>query len=183
MKLSIVIPAYNEEENIGPLMDGLLDLRKKQRWDCEIVVVDDNSSDRTGKIADSYRKQKKVVVIHRKKGNNGMGFSGSRGNLEFSKALMSSGYSFLSRIIFGIPAHDITNAFRAFRKEMFNKIKIDAGDFAISPEFSLKAHLNGYSICEVPTTYHNRESGKSNFNVLKMGRRYVSLFGYKFVKN
>ena len=108
---------------------------------------------------------------------------GSRGNLEFSKALMSSGYTFISRMIFGIKAHDITNAFRAFRKDIFNKINIDSGDFAISPEFSLKTHLKGYSICEVPTTYYNREAGKSNFSMLKMGRRYVGLFRYKFSRN
>jgi len=52
MKLSVIIPALNEEEGIG----GTLDEIKKSldgRYEYEIVVVDDGSKDRTGDIAKS----------------------------------------------------------------------------------------------------------------------------------
>jgi len=47
MKLSVIIPAHNEEANIGPCLDELISKLDEERVDFEIVVVNDNSSDRT----------------------------------------------------------------------------------------------------------------------------------------
>jgi glycosyltransferase involved in cell wall biosynthesis len=44
---SVVVPAFNEEGSIGPLVTGL---RAASAW-CEILVVDDGSTDRTGERA------------------------------------------------------------------------------------------------------------------------------------
>lgn len=65
--LSIVIPAYNEEQSLGYLLkDTLKDLPKLVK-DFEIIVVDDGSTDKTPKIADSFKKKNKHVrVIHKK---------------------------------------------------------------------------------------------------------------------
>ena len=54
---SFVIPAYNEEDNIGELVDSLVTLRKKNKWDCEIVVVNDNISDSTPNIINDFAKK------------------------------------------------------------------------------------------------------------------------------
>lgn len=63
--LSIVIPAYNEEDSLEfVLEDTLKDLPKYFR-DYEIIVVDDGSTDRTLEIADAYAKKSKYIkVIH-----------------------------------------------------------------------------------------------------------------------
>lgn len=45
--LSIVIPAYNEEHGIEPVLDHLAELMRESPWDYEIIVVDDGSSDGT----------------------------------------------------------------------------------------------------------------------------------------
>lgn len=51
MKVSIVIPTYNEEKNIGRLLTSI----KNQTYkDIEAIVVDDGSSDDTVKIAQKY---------------------------------------------------------------------------------------------------------------------------------
>lgn len=65
--LSIVIPAYNEEESLGfVLTDALRDLPKVVS-DYEIIVVDDGSDDKTPQIADAFaKKNKRVCVIHQK---------------------------------------------------------------------------------------------------------------------
>lgn len=228
-KISIVIPSHNEERNLPSLISTLDNLRKRERWDCEIVIVDDNSTDSTGKVAEALsRKHKKITVIHRR-GNPGMGNAlkegtakskgsiiiwtmadksdnpetfpkmiakinsgfdmvfgsryiagGSRGDLAFHKALLSRGYSVASKIIFGLKANDITNAFRCFRKEAFEKVKLLSGDFAISPEFAIKAHKAGFRLGEVPTGYSDRKEGKTTFKIMKMGGRYVSMFKYAF---
>ncbi|MEN3042795.1 MAG: glycosyltransferase family 2 protein [Fervidobacterium sp.] len=50
-KISVIIPARNEEKNIGKI----LSLLKNQSFPAyEIIVVDDNSSDRTSEIASSF---------------------------------------------------------------------------------------------------------------------------------
>ncbi len=49
--VSIIIPAYNEEEYIGDLLDDLIDLNYE---DLEIIVVDDGSTDRTREILEDY---------------------------------------------------------------------------------------------------------------------------------
>ena len=50
MKLSVVIPAHNEEGSIETTVTALADLLEKERIEFEILVVNDNSSDRTREI-------------------------------------------------------------------------------------------------------------------------------------
>ena len=47
MKLSVIVPAYNEEENIGSLIDKV---ERSLKTDFELVIVNDHSSDNTAKI-------------------------------------------------------------------------------------------------------------------------------------
>jgi dolichol-phosphate mannosyltransferase len=59
---SIIIPTYNERENISVLVENILDLG----LDSQIIIVDDNSPDGTGQLADDLAKQRdNVHVIHR----------------------------------------------------------------------------------------------------------------------
>lgn len=64
--VSIVLPTYNERENIGLLVPKILDVFKKN-WPGEIIIVDDNSPDGTGELADTLaKKYPNIKVIHRK---------------------------------------------------------------------------------------------------------------------
>jgi glycosyltransferase involved in cell wall biosynthesis len=59
---AIVIPTYNERENIGLLVEGIMGLE----LDSRVVIVDDNSPDGTGELADEMARQHPgVQVIHR----------------------------------------------------------------------------------------------------------------------
>ena len=61
--VSIVIPTYNEAENIERLVEGI----SKLGLDAEIVIVDDSSPDGTGEIAEELKKRyKNLQVLHRK---------------------------------------------------------------------------------------------------------------------
>ena len=101
---------------------------------------------------------------------------GSRGNLEAFKAFLSSNGTLLARILFGIPVHDITNAFRGFRKQVFNQVKLQGMGFDISQEFAIKAHQMGFKLGEVPTVYINRDKGVSKFKMWKMIRQYLHVY-------
>jgi len=46
-KLSVVVPVYNEERQIGRFLDAV-------RWADEVIVVDTNSTDKTSAIVASY---------------------------------------------------------------------------------------------------------------------------------
>ena len=50
MKIVVIIPTYNERENIGPLIDAIEEEFAKIPHDCHILVVDDNSPDKTAQV-------------------------------------------------------------------------------------------------------------------------------------
>jgi glycosyltransferase involved in cell wall biosynthesis len=54
MKLSFVIPAYNEAATIGPCLASILKALEAQPGDSEIIVVDNGSTDDTAAIAGRY---------------------------------------------------------------------------------------------------------------------------------
>jgi len=67
--LTVIVPAYNEEQiiqhNLSIICEYLASLEAEYRW--ELIVVDDGSTDATGKIADSFAAERgRVVVLHHK---------------------------------------------------------------------------------------------------------------------
>lgn len=54
MKLSIVIPAYNEEAFVGKCLESIAAEQARGSFDVEIVVVNNASVDRTGEVARSF---------------------------------------------------------------------------------------------------------------------------------
>ena len=62
MSAAVIIPTYNERENIARLTDRLLRLGIR----LDIIFVDDNSPDGTGMLSDELAKSfREVSVIHR----------------------------------------------------------------------------------------------------------------------
>ena len=52
MKLSIIVPVYNVERYLGRCIESLLET--EGIGDTEIILVDDGSTDGSGRIADEY---------------------------------------------------------------------------------------------------------------------------------
>lgn len=50
MKLSVVIPAQNEEGSVGQTVEGIVAALEREGIDYEVLVVDDGSSDRTAEV-------------------------------------------------------------------------------------------------------------------------------------
>ena len=64
-KISIIIPAYNEEHNIARCLDSIL-ASNYPKNKLELLVIDDGSKDKTLKIAKAYEKQGPITVFHKK---------------------------------------------------------------------------------------------------------------------
>jgi glycosyltransferase involved in cell wall biosynthesis len=82
----VIVPTYNEADNIDDLVQQLLDLPVR----LGVIVVDDNSPDGTGRLADAWREREpdRVHVVHRP-GKMGLGtayIAGFRYGLEERQA-------------------------------------------------------------------------------------------------
>jgi len=72
--ISIVMPAFNEEKNIGNVLSSLHKVMESVRLPYEIIVVDDGSTDKTKELA--YRHKASVLTNG---GNQGKGYALKRG--------------------------------------------------------------------------------------------------------
>jgi dolichol-phosphate mannosyltransferase len=83
----VVVPTYNERENLPPLAQRLLGLPVR----VDLLVVDDNSPDGTGKIADELSKKHGTIhVLHRNE-KSGLG----RAYIAGFKWALEHGYEFV----------------------------------------------------------------------------------------
>lgn len=81
MKLSIIVPAYNEEKNLGATIEWIIDFLKRKNFsgDYEILVFNDYSSDETGEIADAWAKKDNRIRVFHNSRNMGFGYNYRKG--------------------------------------------------------------------------------------------------------
>jgi len=96
-KHSIIIPAYNEGVRLGKTLDRVLAYVSDQRWDAEVIVVNDGSRDRTADLVREYAQRNPCLRLLENPGNHGKGYSVRNGMLNangeillFSDADLSS---------------------------------------------------------------------------------------------
>ena len=76
MKLSVVIPAYNEAQNVPIVLDDILEQFQFLVGELEIIVVDDGSTDNSYECLMKYKKEKfPSLVILQNKVNRGLQFT------------------------------------------------------------------------------------------------------------
>jgi glycosyltransferase involved in cell wall biosynthesis len=93
---------------------------------------------------------------------------------------------FLSRLaglslhfLAGIPTHDATNNFKAYRGAYIEAVNIESvAGFEIGLELVVKAHAGGYRIGEIPTVWRDRAAGTSRFDLLRWLPHYLRWYWY-----
>ena len=229
MRLSIIIPAHNEEDNIA---DVIRRVEESLDIPYELIVVNDHSIDKTRNIVEALSRHNgniKLVENELDKGfanaiktgfNNAQGDAvvpimadlcddletvkkmfdkinqgydvvcGSRymrGGLRIggskAKGLFSSFVGHSLHYLFGLPTHDIANAFKMYRKKAIDSIEIKSRGFEISMEMALKAYFLGFKMTEVPTVWRERTKGKSSFRILKLTPSYFKLYLWAILRS
>jgi len=71
-KIFVVLPAYNEQESLGPLLDGIAETMAEEGFWYEVIVVDDGSRDATLKVAREHA-ETMPLRIERHEVNQGLG--------------------------------------------------------------------------------------------------------------
>ncbi len=223
--LHIVIPAYNEAENILGTLDAI---DAHVRTPVRIYIVYDFDADTTVPvIRERIKTDDRIHLIKNRYGRGVLnaiktGFntvpegiilvmmadlSDDVTRVDEMVSRMQQGYDLvcgsrymkggrqiggprlkktLSRIagvslhyLIGIPTHDVTNSFKMYSKKLLDDIRIESnGGFELGMEIAVKAHLNGYRITEVPTTWTDRTSGESRFRLARWLPKYLHWYGF-----
>jgi dolichol-phosphate mannosyltransferase len=83
------------------------------------------------------------------------------------------------RMMFRIGCNDVTNAFKAYRREAIEGCRpFLSPHFNLTVEIPLKAIVRGYTWTVVPVTWRNRKTGQSKLNIKEMGSRYFFIIMY-----
>jgi glycosyltransferase involved in cell wall biosynthesis len=87
IKVSVVVPAYNEAENISPLMEDFSSMFSNTRMNGEVILVDDGSTDGTFQKARECQQKYNFLRVMTHRRNRGLtdalmtGFSKARGRI------------------------------------------------------------------------------------------------------
>lgn len=82
------------------------------------------------------------------------------------KGLMSRVAGVTLHWLAGVPTHDPTNSYKAYRRDFLESVTIESkAGFAMAIELTVKAHFGGFRVSEVPATWNDRVAGKSRFHL------------------
>ena len=197
----VIIPTYNEKENIENIIRAVFGLEKV----FHILVIDDGSPDGTAAIVKGLQKEfpERLFIVERK-GKLGLGHNpndlpklyaactgqgadvaiGSRYcngvnvvNWPLGRVLMSYFASVYVRIVTGMKIQDTTAGFKCYRREVLETIDLDRVHFkgyAFQVEMKFTAYKCGFKLVEVPIIFINRALGVSKMNSSIFGE---ALFG------
>lgn len=150
-KVSIIIPAYNEESFIGTLLEKILQVPTESvGFIKEIVVVDDGSTDKTAMIAGKFPK---VTVIQQH--NQGKGAAVQRGIKDSTGDFILVQDAELTLLLYGRWLTDLLTAYKIYPALIKNWVVRTHG-FETDHELTAKLVKAGISIVEVPVSYTPR---------------------------
>lgn len=126
MELSVVIPLYNEEENVRELYIKLSEVLRKLGKSYEIIFVDDGSQDGTLRILEEIQKSDPKVVVLSFRRNFGQtaafaaGFDFARGDVVITMdGDLQNDPADIPRLLEAIEDADLISGWRKKRKDPF----------------------------------------------------------------
>jgi glycosyltransferase involved in cell wall biosynthesis len=131
-KLSLVLPAHNEEENLRPVVERALEVLPQHCRDWEIIIVNDGSRDRTGEIAAELAaanpERVRVVTHPRNRGYGAAltsGFAAATGDyLMFMDSDRQFDIADIARLAPFVGVYDIVAGYRIKRNDPWYRFAI-----------------------------------------------------------
>lgn len=218
-RVVVIIPTYNERENIQEITGRV----RAAVPAADVLVVDDNSPDGTGELADELAAADSQVKVLHRAGKAGLGAAylagfgwaleqrydvvvemdadgshrpeelpvlldalagadlvlgaryvrgGKTVNWPRSRWLISRAGNAYVRLALGLPLHDATGGYRAFRATTLEKLDLGAVDsrgYCFQVDLAWRTVKQGLKVVEVPITFVERVRGAS-----KMSRNIVA---------
>lgn len=158
---------FNREEDRGRGYAGIFGFKKSLELGADVVIeMDGDLSHSPSYINDFIKELKNYSVV--------IGSRYVKGGNDVERNLLRKIISFTARsyikLLLGLNIKDPTSGFRAFRKEVLDKItpRLKSTDPFIVTEVLYHCKLNGFNISEIPISFNERYRGKSklNFNIL-----------------
>ncbi len=154
--ISIVIPAYNEEENIPVLYERLKKVLDSLGKDYEIIFVDDGSEDRTPEVLKEIAEKDKKVKVIRFRRNYGQtaamyaGFEHAKGNVIITMdADLQNDPEDIPKLLEKMEeGYDIVSGWRKDRKDPFlsRKLPSKIANWIISKVTGVELHDYGCTL-------------------------------------
>jgi len=226
--ISIVLPVYNEADNIVPCLRGLR--AALNALPHEILVCYDFEGDSTLPAISRMSDCPPSVRLVKNDLGRGVafalraGFTAARGDVvvttmadlsdppeaivRMAEKIRSGAHvvsgsrymrggsqsggpvfkSLLSRLaglslhrIAGVGTHDATTNFRAYSAQFLRSVQVESQmGFEVALELTVKAHLGGWKVDEVPSSWRDRKAGRSNFKLWKWLPRYLHWYRLAF---
>jgi len=181
--VAVIIPTYNERDNIEIITSRV----RATVPDAHVLVVDDNSPDGTGEIADKLAGEDSHVHVLHRAGKAGLGaayIAGFRWALEQgygsryvpggavrnwarARELLSRAGNTYARLMLGFTLKDATGGYRAFRAATLRRIGLDSVNsqgYCFQIDLARRTILAGLTVTEVPITFVERERGTSKMS-------------------
>ncbi len=155
MNISVVIPLYNEEENVEVLHKRLKDVLDNIELDYEILYVDDGSQDKTLDHLEEIQKNDSNVVILSLRRNFGQtaafaaGFDLSRGDIVVTMdGDLQNDPADIPRLIEALKGFDLVSGWRKKRKDPFFSRRLPSiiANWLISKVTGVRLHDYGCSL-------------------------------------
>ncbi len=143
-----------------------------------IMTMDADLSHDPARIPDIYGATAQYDVVV---GSRYVPGGGTR-NWPLFRRILSRAASLLARALTGLPVHDCTGGFRAYRRDIIVKADLLSSNtegYSFLMETLFKCHRAGASIGEVPIVFADRERGKSKISkkiILEAGWVLLKLF-------
>jgi glycosyltransferase involved in cell wall biosynthesis len=155
MTLSVVIPVYNEEENVRLLHESLRNALDPLNQEYELLFVDDGSTDRTLPILEEIQAQDNKVVVLSLRRNFGQtaafaaGFDFSRGDVVVTMdGDLQNDPADIPKLLELIKESDLVSGWRKKRKDPFFSRRLPSmmANWLISKVTGVKLHDYGCSL-------------------------------------
>jgi glycosyltransferase involved in cell wall biosynthesis len=158
VKVSFLIPAYNEAATIGEVLDriAVLDI------DAETIVVDDGSTDETAAIAEQKGASVPGLIEPIVRGAADVVFGSRLSGGKPQRAYLfwhlvgNRFLSLLTNVLFNTTLSDMETGYKAFRIEVLRSLDLRQDDFSIEPEITGKVCKRKLRIYELPISYYGR---------------------------